>query len=132
LRRPEDLARVTLLHDMVGDGWQGWLERQDAATFDHAQGPRFAHCDLVLAAAERGQGVALAYGALIAHELARGTLVRLFPAETEPVLIYSLACLDGRAETPKIAAFRRWILGEIRHEADEAKSAGNLHLASTA
>lgn len=132
LRRPQDLARVTLLHDMVGDGWQGWLEQAGAATFDHRQGPRFQHCDLVLAAAERGQGVALAYGALIDHELARGTLIRLFPAETEPILIYSLACLEGRADTPKIAAFRRWITEEVRHKADQTGCAGILHLASTA
>lgn len=112
-RRPADLTRVTLLHDMVGDGWQGWLERQGAATFAYQQGPRFEHCELTLAAAECGQGVALAYGALIERELARGTLVRLFDAATEPVLIYSLACLEGRAEVPKIAAFRTWIMAEV-------------------
>ncbi len=112
-RRPADLARVTLLHDMVGDGWQGWLEQQGAAGFAHELGPRFEHCELTLGAAERGQGVALAYGALIEGELARGTLVRLFDAATAPVLIYSLACLEGRAEVSKIAAFRAWIMAEV-------------------
>lgn len=114
LRQPQDLSRVTLLHDMVGDGWQGWLEQQGAATVDHAKGPRFAHCDLVLAAAERGQGVALAFGALIDRELATGTLVQVFDEATAPILIYSLACLEGRAAVPKIAAFRAWIMAEAR------------------
>jgi len=112
-RRPADLARVTLLHDMVGDAWQGWLERLGAASFAYERGPTFEHCELTLGAAERGQGVALAYGALIERELAHGTLVRLFEAATEPVLIYSLACLAGRAEVPKIAAFRAWIMTEV-------------------
>lgn len=112
-RRPADLAGVTLLHDMVGDAWQVWLERQGAGGFAHEKGPRFEHCELTLGAAERGQGVALAYGALIERELAWGTLVRLFEAATEPVLIYSLACLEGRAEEPKIAAFRAWIMAEV-------------------
>lgn len=112
-RRPADLAGVTLLHDMVGDAWQAWLERQGAAGFAHQKGPRFEHCELTLGAAERGQGVALAYGALIERELAAGTLVRLFQAATEPVLIYSLACLERRAEEPKIRAFGTWIMGEV-------------------
>ena len=112
-RRPADLARVTLLHDMVGDAWHAWLERQGAAGFAHEKGPRFEHCELTLGAAERGQGVALAYGALIERELADGTLVRLFDAATDPVLIYSLACLEGRAQVPKIAAFRDWIMTEV-------------------
>ncbi len=112
-RRPADLVRVTLLHDMVGDGWQSWLERLGAAGFAHEKGPRFGHCELTLGAAERGQGVALAYGALIEKELADGTLVRLFDEATDPVLIYSLACLEGRAEVPKIAAFRTWIMAEV-------------------
>ena len=112
-RRPADLAGVTLLHDVVGDAWQAWLERPGPAGFAHEKGPRFEHCELTLGAAERGQGVALAYGALIERELAWGTLVRLFEAATEPVLIYSLACLEGRAEESKIAAFRAWIMAEV-------------------
>ena len=112
-RRPADLAGATLLHDLVGDAWPAWLEGQGAAGFAEAKGPRFEHCELTLGAAERGQGIALAYGALIERELAAGTLVRLFAAATEPVLIYSLACLEGRAEEPKIAAFRDWIMTEV-------------------
>lgn len=132
LRRPVDLGRATLLHDMVGDGWAGWLERQGAATFDHAKGPRFAHCALVLAAAERGQGVALAYGALIDRELASGALVRIFDAATEPVLIYSLACLEGRASVPKIAAFRAWIMDEVSVAPSLPAEPARLRLAAPA
>lgn len=132
-RRPTDLARVPLLHDMVGDAWQAWLERQGAAGFAHEKGPRFEHCELTLGAAERGQGVALAYGALIEEELENGTLVRLFDAATEPVLIYSLACLEGRAAVPKIEAFRAWIMDEVAaRESVQPPYAARLRLASPA
>jgi LysR family transcriptional regulator, glycine cleavage system transcriptional activator len=133
-RRPADLARATLLHDMVGDGWQGWLERLGAAGFAHEKGPRFGHCELTLGAAERGQGVALAYGALIETELADGKLVRLFDEATEPVLIYSLACLEGRAEVPKIAAFRTWVMAEVGAVATRlpASRMAPLHVAARA
>jgi LysR family transcriptional regulator, glycine cleavage system transcriptional activator len=133
-RRPADLAGVNLLHDLVGDGWQGWLERQGVAAFAHEKGPRFEHCELTLGAAERGQGIALAYGALIERELASGTLVRLFDATTESVLIYSLACLEGRAEVAKIAVFRAWILAEVAAPAPREPAArpGPLRVAARA
>jgi len=89
---------------------------------------------LTLGAAERGQGVALAYGALIQTELADGKLVRLFDEATEPVLIYSLACLEGRAEVPKIAAFRTWIMAEVGAVATRlpASRMAPLHVAAMA
>jgi LysR family transcriptional regulator, glycine cleavage system transcriptional activator len=94
-------------------GPAAWLERLGAVGFAHEKGPRFGHCELTLGAAERGQGVALAYGALIETELADGKLVRLFADAMEPVLIYSLACLEGCTEVPKIAAFRTWVMAEV-------------------
>lgn len=116
IRRPSDLARATLLHNVVGDGWEEWLDQVGAAGFDHARGPRFEHCELSLTAAERGQGVALAYGALIGRDLAEGRLVRLFDAETEAIFIYSLATEESRADCPRIEAFRDWLLGEVAAE----------------
>lgn len=111
-RRPADLLELTLLHDQVRDGWAGWFESLGIAAPATPRGPRFAHCDLVLAAAESGQGVALAYTALIDRELASGRLLRLFEHETPPVVIYSLAYPECLATDPRIGAFRDWILGE--------------------
>src|SRR5262249_46608279 len=61
LRTPEDLARVTLLHDEDPRlSWQEWLEAAGLGrpAWGH-RGPRLADGGLVLQAARSGQGVAL-------------------------------------------------------------------------
>lgn len=122
-RRPADLLKVTLLHDQVQDGWGGWFESAGVAAPAAARGPRFAHCDLVLAAAESGQGVALAYTTLIDRELASGRLVRLFDHETPPAIIYSLAYPEALADDPRIRAFRACIFNEVESGARPALAA---------
>ena len=81
------------------------------------RGPRFAHCELVLQAAETDQGVALPYTALIQRELESESLVQLFHHETPPVVIYSLAYRDCDAETPKVRSFRDWIFDQVSEPA---------------
>lgn len=110
--KPEDLAKVTLLRDLVGDDWQTWFACADSPMPDAIKGPRFAHCELTLKAAEEGQGVALAYGALIDRELAQGKLLKLFDLETPPKVIYSLTCPEAWTNRPRIAAFRNWVFAE--------------------
>lgn len=125
LGRPADLLQATLLHDQVQDGWDAWFRSLGVPAPEAPRGPRFAHCDLVLTAAESGQGVALAYTALIERELAAGRLVRLFAHETPPVVIYSLAYPDSLAEDARVLAFREWIFAETGNMAktgDRAKT----------
>jgi LysR family glycine cleavage system transcriptional activator len=114
INRPADLLNVTLLHDKVMDGWSQWFESCDVLPPATQRGPRFAHCELVLQAAESGQGVALPYTALIEPELDSGRLIRLFDQETAPVVIYSFAYQECDAAQPMIRAFRDWILDEAR------------------
>lgn len=112
IRAPEDLAKVTLLRDLVGDDWATWFACANARLPDEITGPRFAHCELTLRASEEGQGVALAYGALINREIADGRLVKLFDLETPPKVIYSLTCPEAWTNRPRIAAFRNWVFAE--------------------
>lgn len=114
IKRPADLLAVTLLHDKVQDGWSQWFESCGVVPPATQRGPRFAHCELALQAAETGQGVALTYTALIQGELESGRLVRLFDQETPPVIIYSLAYQECDANDPKIRAFRDWIFDEVQ------------------
>ena len=113
VERPEDLARFTLLRDDVGDDWGSWFACAEARAPDKIRGPRFAHCELTHKAAEEGQGVVLAYSALIDRELAEGRLVKLFDLETPPKVIYSLTCPTSWSNRPRIAAFRNWVFGEV-------------------
>jgi LysR family glycine cleavage system transcriptional activator len=129
IKTPADLFGVTLLHDKVPDGWSQWFESCGVAPARSRQGPLFAHCELVLQAAETGQGVALPYTALIQPELESGRLVRLFDQETPPVLTYSLAYQDRNANNPKIRAFRDWVFDEVQDTPSShlrIAAAGNL------
>jgi LysR family glycine cleavage system transcriptional activator len=119
LRRPEDLAKLTLLRDVVGDDWNTWFACANTKVPEKIKGPRFAHCELTMRAAEEGQGVALAYAALIDNEIAEGKLVKLFDLETPPKVIYSLTCPESWTNRPRIAAFRNWVFAEA------AKNAGS-------
>jgi len=114
ITRPADLLAVTLLHDKVLDGWSQWFESCGVVPPAIRRGPRFAHCELVLQAAEAAQGIALPYTALIEPELTSGHLVRLFDQETPPLIVYSLAYQECNAGDPKIRAFRDWIFEEVR------------------
>lgn len=109
---PEDLLGVPLLHDMIGDGWGEWFALAGLGGRFVERGPRFAHCNLVMAAALAGQGVALGWTALAEDEIAAGRLVAVSPLRLPERLIYSVATLESRSRIPKIAAFRAWVRDE--------------------
>ncbi|NNE22453.1 MAG: LysR family transcriptional regulator [Rhizobiales bacterium] len=116
IREPADLLNLTLLHDEVDDGWAAWFAAAGLAAPDLVRGPRLAHCELTMTAAEKNQGVALAYDAMARATVASGRLTRLFDVETPPKVIYSFAYPTGRRRCPNICALRDWMFGEI--EAD--------------
>ena len=116
VKRPEDLLRLTLFYDETDDAWAQWF---DAAGLEGAElppGPTTPNCELSTTMAEQGQGVSLAYDAVVRGTLASGRLERLFEAVTLPMAIYSVTCQVARAEDPRIAAFRRWLRAEAEAE----------------
>lgn len=113
IRRPEDLLRVTLFHDEVQDGWAEWFDAAGVNSPELPRGPRFANCELSTSAAEQGQGVALAYGAVAKGTLDSGRLMRLFDVSTTPFTIYSIAFASSRAHEPRIRDFCNWIFSEV-------------------
>ncbi len=116
MQRPEDLLEQTLLHDKVMDAWNKWFRLAGVSDPELPCGPRLAHCELTLTAAERGQGVALAYDAMARGALRAGTLVRLFDVTVPPITIYSVAYPKTRRGCPRIRAFRDWIFAEVAAE----------------
>lgn len=109
LHRPEDLHDYILLHDETVDAWQQWFECAGVQVEKADTGPRFAHCNLTLRAAVEGQGVALAYSALVLEDLASGRLVRLFNIELPSKVIYSFVCPKSSLNQPRVAAFKEWL-----------------------
>lgn len=121
IRTPQDLLKEPLLRDQVLDCWADWFRAAGVVAPEQSLGGTFnANCDINLTAAERGQGVSLAWDAIARATLEEGRLVRLFDVETEPVVIYSVAYPEARADDPRIAAMRDWLLHESMEDGTSA------------
>ena len=71
------LLGLPLLHDRdPSTSWGLWRTKIGPKQLDVRKGPRLTSSDLVLRAAEQGQGVALARGRLAEDSLANGSLIR--------------------------------------------------------
>jgi LysR family glycine cleavage system transcriptional activator len=114
LRRPADLARFTLLHDEAHDDWARWLRLAGQSGVDAARGPIFTDASMLLQAAIEGQGVALGRRVLAEAELGAGRLVRPFPESLPVDRRYFVVSPEMRADEPKIAAFRTWVMAEAQ------------------
>ncbi len=122
LRRPEDLAGHVLLHaDWKAGGhtwpsWPAWLEAFGVDGVDGARGPRFTTWALAIQSALAGHGVALGSRVMVARELGTGELVMPFPdtLRAPANLGFHLVCPDSTADRPKIRAFCRWMLENVR------------------
>jgi LysR family transcriptional regulator, glycine cleavage system transcriptional activator len=116
VKRPEDLLRLTLFYDETDDAWAKWFGAVGLEGAELPPGPTTPNCELSTTMVEQGQGVSLAYDAVVRGTLASGRLERLFEAVTLPMAIYSVTCQVARAEEPRIAAFRRWLRAEAEAE----------------
>ena len=107
--QPSDLLRATLLRSYRPQDWPAWLKAADVAA-TNLRGPLFDSSLIMVQAALRGEGVALAPPALFAREIGSGQLVQPFPIEVD-VGGYWLTRLKSRQPTAGMEAFRAWLLG---------------------
>jgi LysR family glycine cleavage system transcriptional activator len=112
LETPADLKNHTLLHDYGLVTWQGWLSAVGATDVDFKRGPHYHHSNLVLQAAEQGDGVALARSVLAADALASGRLVRPFDITLPADYAYYVVCPPDHLKRPKVKVFRDWLFAE--------------------
>ena len=91
-----------------------WLDKQDLTDLDHRLGPVFDSTLLAVEAARVGVGVALAHLPLVIEELKRGELVTPFKGSVLPNGAWHLLYPTSAQAVPKIAAFRKWILAEVK------------------
>lgn len=117
LKDPADLLGVTLLHNSAMDWdttfptWAAWLAEAGVAVAAVPNPRRFDDFNLVVQATLAGLGVALVWRTLVADDLAAGRLAALFPAQ--PLTnAYHLVCPPKYLDSPKVAAFREWVLEE--------------------
>ncbi|MDN7682846.1 MULTISPECIES: transcriptional regulator GcvA [Burkholderia] len=119
LRKPADLARETLIHDLSMDSrtgfpaWDTWLQKAGVMDVATGRGMQINNSAAVLQAAVDGHGVALARSVMARDDLAAGRLVRLFPeiAFASP-LAYYIVYRDECSGLAKLMAFRNWLLQE--------------------
>ncbi len=112
LCEPRNLKHHTLLHDVMPTGWADWLSAAGVTDIDPERGPGFNHSNLVLQAAEMGEGVALGRGALVMDALARGTLVRPFKLALPTPFAYYVATLHRSTADSLVVAFKEWVIQE--------------------
>jgi LysR family transcriptional regulator, glycine cleavage system transcriptional activator len=113
LKKLEDLAQHTLLHDEGRQEWPLWLKAAGVKGVDATHGPSFSLWELALQAAAAGQGVALGRSTLISQYLKTKQLVRPFKISSPAEFGYYFVCLPERFKEPKISAFRNWLVETI-------------------
>ena len=114
LRRPADLARHTLLHDVFTVDWAIWLHSAGIDNVDAHRGPTFLSSDHAIQAAVRGEGVVLGRSALVADDLAAGRLVRPFELSLPAGFAYYVVYPQRALQRPSVKAFRDWLMAEAR------------------
>ncbi|AIO71392.1 MULTISPECIES: transcriptional regulator GcvA [Burkholderia] len=123
LRKPADIVRETLIHDLSMDGhagfptWEVWMKKAGVTNAPPTRGMQINNSAAVLQAAIEGHGIALARSVMARDDLASGRLVRLFPdisvaSELAYYVVYRPEC----ASLPRLVAFRDWLLAEAQHD----------------
>lgn len=113
LRCLEDIRHHTLLHTTTrARAWADWLEAAGLGDLDPGTDPSFGHFFMTLQAATEGRGIAIVPEILVAADLKVGNLVIPFDIPVESSGAYFLLCREHQWNTPKIRAFREWLLEE--------------------
>jgi LysR family glycine cleavage system transcriptional activator len=113
LRKPADVRRHTLLHTATrAHAWADWLEGVGLKGIDATAGPSYGHFFMTLQAAAQGKGIACVPSVVVAHDIEAGRLVSPFPQRVESAGAYHILYRRHEADSPKITAFRDWLMRE--------------------
>lgn len=110
---PSSLLTAPLLHEANTGQWRRWFLAHHIAVSETLGGAKLWHGHMTVAAARRGQGVALSNRLLIADDLESGALVEV--GAFEPVFLggYVFTARRERWQEPVILGFRRWLEGAL-------------------
>lgn len=105
------LASETLLHSLARpDDWAVWLRETAVPGVDAWAGMKYETSLLAYQAALEGHGVAIAQRALVAKELADGSLLAPFPQVVDRgEHTYYVVWSTRRSATPALRVFREWL-----------------------
>jgi LysR family glycine cleavage system transcriptional activator len=121
LRCPEDLANHVLLHTSAGasDDWRLWLTAAGMpATLSTQPGLTFDLTLMTVQAAIDGIGVAIGRTSYVEADIAKGRLVVPFKMTLPANAGFYLVSPEARADSPKLAAFRQWLIASVQGNAE--------------
>lgn len=113
LRKPRDLVKHRLLHEINTPDWPEWIEGAGVKGVDASRGPIFHDPTLSIREALNGGGVALADSILGEDLLARGLLVSPFAIRLQIPYCYALSQRPSASATLGVKQFRLWLVSEI-------------------
>lgn len=122
-----DLLKFPLLRLENSNAWIRWFEAA-GITKPVRHGPVLNRASMLIDAAVDGQGIALARTALAAADIINGRLIVPVDVTLSMPNNYWIVCPKVTVATPKIAAFRSWLLAEAAADARRLKA---LHPKST-
>jgi LysR family glycine cleavage system transcriptional activator len=95
--------------------WTMWLKAAGLEDLEVTLSPAYSGDveAMLIDAAIRGQGVALTSRVLVEEDLAAGRLVRPFDLSYPLNFCYYVVRLEQAAESPRVRAFRQWLLREV-------------------
>jgi LysR family transcriptional regulator of beta-lactamase len=108
LSAPQDLLRLPLLRSYRPQDWPAWFKAAGLEAVN-VRGPLFDSSLIMVQAAIRGEGVALAPHGLFQREIDGGQIVRPFDIEVD-LDGYWLTRLKSRPANGAMAAFRAWLM----------------------
>ena len=113
-KTPRDLLAMRIIRE-DRDYWKQWFDAVGVPIEEAkaARGPLFNDSTYALQAAARGEGIALARRSIVAEDLERGTLKRLFDITVPSRERYWFVSPKENAETAKVKAFRKWVKEEL-------------------
>lgn len=124
LDQPSDLQRLPLLVESDDTiNWRTWFQKTGCAWRPHRRLIEFDTTQMAVQAAIEGLGVALGPPEYFHDELESGRLIQPFEVYILTDEAFFLVCPIGRADEPKIRAFREWILAEAERGEAEKTSA---------
>jgi LysR family glycine cleavage system transcriptional activator len=117
LKCPEDLRDHVLLHtgNAYSDDWRLWLTAAGLPT-DISRQPdvTFDLIFVTVQAAIDGVGVAMGRTAYVQDDVAKGRLVVPFKIALPTDAGFYLVSPQGRADSPKLSAFRKWLVASAQ------------------
>lgn len=115
LKSPEDLGRFTLLHTSgYVEDWRVWLTAAGLPTaIAKNPGLTFDLSFMTVQAAVDGIGIAMGHTAFVQDDIAKGRLVAPFEMTLPEDAGYYFVVPQENADSPKIAAIRKWLLSVV-------------------